>query len=209
MSDETHTEQGMDEILASIRRIISEDDSVGSHAKDEPFAGPLVLTRRVADVQAPKTAVAPAVQPEPHVQEIHILDTHVPDDLAPAPHVPPPASVQAAAPVPDAPVPSAPLEEIQPVVSAKQPVAPPDQPIVDDSAATGAASSFDKLSEAIRSTPATGPTIALPAEGRTLEDLTRDLLRPLLKAWLDEHLPSIVEARVDEEVERITRRRVR
>jgi cell pole-organizing protein PopZ len=48
----------------------------------------------------------------------------------------------------------------------------------------------------------------MPAEGRTLEDVVRELLRPLLKAWLDEHLPGIVQAAVAEEVERVSRRRV-
>jgi cell pole-organizing protein PopZ len=51
--------------------------------------------------------------------------------------------------------------------------------------------------------------IALPAPGRTLEDLTADVLRPLLKTWLDENLPDIVRDRVDEEVRRIARNRVR
>ena len=43
-------------------------------------------------------------------------------------------------------------------------------------APSAAAASFSQLSEAI----------AMPAAGRTLEDLVRELLRPLLKAWLDE-----------------------
>ena len=50
-------------------------------------------------------------------------------------------------------------------------------------------------------------SITMPAEGRTLEDLTRELLRPLLRDWLDQHLPGIVEAQVQAEVERISRRR--
>ncbi len=47
----------------------------------------------------------------------------------------------------------------------------------------------------------------LVQNARTLEDLVREMLRPLLKAWLDEHLPSIVEAQVAAEVERIARQR--
>src|SRR5215469_14946168 len=38
---------------------------------------------------------------------------------------------------------------------------------------------------------------------RTLEDIVRDLLRPLLQTWLDEHLPSIVERLVREEIARV------
>ena len=47
----------------------------------------------------------------------------------------------------------------------------------------------------------------MPADGRSLEDVTRELLRPLLKTWLDEHLPAIVQSAVEAEVERISRQR--
>jgi len=40
---------------------------------------------------------------------------------------------------------------------------------------------------------------------RTLDDLVRELLRPLLKAWLDEHLPGMVERMVRAEIERVSR----
>jgi cell pole-organizing protein PopZ len=49
----------------------------------------------------------------------------------------------------------------------------------------------------------------MPAEGRTLEDVVRELLRPLLKQWLDDNLPGIVETAVQAEVERIARGGVR
>jgi cell pole-organizing protein PopZ len=47
----------------------------------------------------------------------------------------------------------------------------------------------------------------MPEQGRTIEDVVQELLRPLLKAWLDENLLPIVQAKVEEEVERIARRR--
>ena len=40
-----------------------------------------------------------------------------------------------------------------------------------------------------------------------LEDVVRDALRPMLKLWLDENLPSVVERMVEAEIERITRGR--
>ena len=45
----------------------------------------------------------------------------------------------------------------------------------------------------------------LPLRGadRSLEDIVRDLLRPLLQTWLDEHLPGIVERLVQEEITRV------
>jgi cell pole-organizing protein PopZ len=45
----------------------------------------------------------------------------------------------------------------------------------------------------------------LSSSPRTLEDLVGDLLRPLLKAWLDEHLPPLVERLVRTEIERVAR----
>ena len=41
----------------------------------------------------------------------------------------------------------------------------------------------------------------------TLEDLVRETLRPMLKLWLDENLPSLVERMVEAEIERVTRGR--
>jgi len=40
---------------------------------------------------------------------------------------------------------------------------------------------------------------------RTLEDLTKDLLRPLLKSWLDQNLPPLVQRLIREEIERVSR----
>ena len=52
--------------------------------------------------------------------------------------------------------------------------------------------------------PAAG--LGTPANGRTVDELVADLLEPLLKDWLDRHLPAIVESVVREEVQRVTRR---
>jgi cell pole-organizing protein PopZ len=41
----------------------------------------------------------------------------------------------------------------------------------------------------------------------SLEDVVRETLRPMLKSWLDENLPRVVERMVQAEVERITRGR--
>lgn len=39
----------------------------------------------------------------------------------------------------------------------------------------------------------------------TLEGLVRELLRPMIKEWLDANLPNIVEEKVEAEVQRISR----
>ena len=45
----------------------------------------------------------------------------------------------------------------------------------------------------------------LVQNARTLEDLVREMLRPLLKSWLDDNLPGMVERIVKAEIERVSR----
>ncbi len=47
----------------------------------------------------------------------------------------------------------------------------------------------------------------LSANSRTLDDLVREMHRPMIKAWLDDNLPTMVERMVRQEIERVTRRR--
>ncbi|MFC5483761.1 PopZ family protein [Microvirga aerilata] len=44
-----------------------------------------------------------------------------------------------------------------------------------------------------------------PSQPLTVEDLMREMLRPMLKAWLDDNLPSLVERLVRAEIERVAR----
>ncbi len=48
----------------------------------------------------------------------------------------------------------------------------------------------------------------LVQNARTLEDLVREMLRPMLKAWLDDNLPGLVERLVRAEIERVSRGRI-
>jgi len=47
----------------------------------------------------------------------------------------------------------------------------------------------------------------LVKNARTLEDLVREMLRPMLKSWLDDNLPGLVERLVRAEIERVSRGR--
>lgn len=58
---------------------------------------------------------------------------------------------------------------------------------------------------AVRSSIARLNNLGIGTHGVTLEDMTRELLRPMLKEWLDEHLPSVVERLVEKEISRISR----
>ena len=47
----------------------------------------------------------------------------------------------------------------------------------------------------------------LAQNARTLEDLVREMLKPMLKSWLDDNLPNMVERLVRAEIERVSRGR--
>jgi len=125
--------------------------------------------------------------PEPSPAETHgDLDVFASPPPAPEP-------VKAAEPVKPAPQ-YAPAEEEEPPGGALV----EDEPLLGGGAHEAAASYFGRLTQ----------TIAMPTSGQTLDGVVRELLRPLLKEWLDEHLPAIVAEKVQDEVERVSRRRV-
>jgi cell pole-organizing protein PopZ len=49
--------------------------------------------------------------------------------------------------------------------------------------------------------------VVLTANARTLDDLVADMLRPMLRDWLDSNLPPLVERLVRQEIERVARGR--
>ncbi len=75
--------------------------------------------------------------------------------------------------------------------------------LLDNAKAQSLAQSFSVLKTLAE--PGVQPQIVRSGE-TSLEGMTRDLLRPMLKDWLDAHLPTIVEAMVAKEIERITKK---
>lgn len=192
---DAQAEPTMEEILASIRRIISEDDT-GAPADAAPAAQPdfgdevLELNEPVMDL--PETvspdfdfdALPVDDEPEVALEEIIVEDRWEEPEPAPAPPPPAPAPV-AAAPV-YAPEPAA-------------PAFPFDQGLVSDPIADKASTVFQKLA----------PNTTLPGmfiSGNTVEAMVGELIKPMLKDWLDANLPRIVEEKVEAEVARIARR---
>lgn len=73
----------------------------------------------------------------------------------------------------------------------------PDPVILSVEASEAAGAAFNRLADTLLSR-ATGE--------RSIEDMTRELLRGMLKQWLDDNLPGLVERLVREEIERVARR---
>lgn len=181
----------MEDILASIRRILSEDEPAPAAPAPPPApvaeaadSDVLVLdeTMQVADeppeAEPSPLAVAPLElpppEPEPEVEP-------EPEPLA--------APEPAPAPVFDLALPTA-------ATLASELMAP------ETSAA--AVSSVSGLMRTLASERSTH----VWAGGPTIEDLVREELRPLLKQWLDSYLPELVERLVAAEIERVVRRAV-
>jgi cell pole-organizing protein PopZ len=78
----------------------------------------------------------------------------------------------------------------------ENPPAPPPQQILSRSTVSAVESAFNTLANTVLSNNA-----------RTLEDLVKEMLRPMLKSWLDDNLPGLVERIVKAEIERVSRGR--
>ena len=216
-------EPSMEEILASIRRIIADDDA------SKPVQKPEEVVRLAP---APSRSAPPASPPPNSVP-------HAPDSgLSAAPDG---ETESASASVADQ---SADILDLtESMASAAQP-APSPEPNPEPSPMSGPAfrtidGSFDVSYEEAAERPA-GPqkpmerpmgeppaqllssattaavdsafnTLAqtvLVQNARTLEDLVREMLRPMLKSWLDDNLPGVVERLVRAEIERVSRGRM-
>jgi uncharacterized protein len=187
-------EPSMEEILASIRRIIADDQDGGKAApsatlqqpaRAAPAPAPPAAPRKDEDVLDLGEVATPVSRRGPSLDldqdDIGYREASEMDFDSFDVEEPP-----AAAPEPP--------RQAQPAFE------PEPQPFHErlistatDSTVTG---SFNMLAHTV-----------LTQNARTLEDLVKDLLRPMLKGWLDQNLPPLVERLVRAEIERVTRGR--
>ena len=179
-------EPSMEEILASIRRIISEDGEEGS--KHE---GPLTQT----ESDAMGSTSEPAAKPTDEVLE---LTEEVDEDGNVI------ASSEAATEL--ATVGHPPAEENEPQSETIVASSPPLEPLMEVSSEDVAVSAFAALASQVSSGSAEHRAQAISPSERTLEDHVLEMLRPMLREWLDKHLPEMVQRLVQREIDRITHR---
>ena len=227
-------EPSMEEILASIRRIIADEDAYASthgstkaekvedkfearlEAESMMPAPPAVETRETSHPAPPATArwreyESLSVSEEPNDRAIKSSSRDLDESAAS-----PPAKFSAPEPISEI----KPSEPAAPAVSrshfadheseaefAQRSDRMPMQtfagaanggrdPLLSQEATTVVDSAFNALAQTV-----------LVQNARTLEDLVREMLRPLLKSWLDDNLPSLVERLVRAEIERVSRGR--
>ncbi|HWM48659.1 MAG TPA: DUF2497 domain-containing protein [Xanthobacteraceae bacterium] len=233
-------EPSMEEILASIRRIIADDDA----GKSKPEAARArTPTPAPAPPQPAVAAAPPPPPPAPRMEEPPpvVNEQPVPPPVAefeppPPPPPLPPEPEPEPEPVADvldlteemvAPAPPA-FRKIEPAQDLAFEPPPPEpepmpepEPIPEPPQATVevARRQFHHETGDDRSLLSPSTTAAVDAafntlantvlvqNSRTLDDLVREMLRPMLKAWLDDNLPNMVERLVRAEIERVARGR--
>jgi cell pole-organizing protein PopZ len=218
-------EPSMEEILASIRRIIADDET--SKAPAKPPA-PTVAAAPPSPVPPRPAAMPPhAAEPEPVSPPWPPITQNQVDDMlakldvgqGQAPAEPEPSDIldlteQMAAPAaepeptsfqtidgePDviftdqAPPQAEPPRAVAEPRLTEPPPAPIDRSLLSSSTSAAVDSAFNALAQTV-----------LVQNARTLEDLVREMLRPMLKSWLDDNLPGLVERIVKAEIERVSR----
>jgi cell pole-organizing protein PopZ len=174
-------EPSMEEILASIRRIIAED-------------GDTTAEPATAAAAPAEPAPAPALAPEPAAPADDILD--LTDVVEPDGSV---VSLNAAPAKAEPAPPPPPLREVAP------PAEPAGEGIVSAATAAASVAAFSQITSLSSRSEPRARNLGVGAGDLTLETLVREELRPILKDWLDQYLPDIIERLVQEEITRLVR----
>jgi len=172
---EPAAEPSMEEILASIRKIISDDGPPPAEANGAATEV-VELTQAVED-------------------DGSVVNVAPPSPAPPMPVTPPPAPPRSSAPA-------------KPAVTDES--MGMDSSLVSEPAVSASASAISTLASTVEierlSSAPHADGMALGNGMRTLEDMALELMRPLLKDWLDKNLPATVDRLVQKEIERISKR---
>ena len=216
----------MEEILASIRKIISDEGTKPPAAtptgetltaeRPQPTPSP-AKPAAVSAVAVPPPVSPPAAGPAAPAEREDVLDltevvqsngavvsivrpTVAPERRASFVRTP----SEAAASGRPASEPAVPAERPAPADRAAPPANErPDDPLVSSAVAEAAIAAIARVDVSAANAE---PGVRIGSGDRTLEDIVRELLRPLLKEWLESKLPPLVEGIVREEIERVVRR---
>lgn len=194
-------EPSMEEILSSIRRIIADEQDDGDRqpaAKDA--RGPAAPGRAAAadesdDDVLELTEIAPDEPDRPAPPLRPLADTPA---VTPLHRAERDADLTRPTPAPAAPAPRSLTKEKSPVAAFEQ-----EDGLVSSTAASASTNAFARLTRAAASEERSPPP---QDSGKTVEQLVTEMMRPLLKDWLDANLPQIVERVVEQEVKKLARR---
>ena len=204
----SETEQTMEEILESIRKIVSDDSDDTITYKEDTDTPPTQTANKTKDKKDDKPAVkeevvAPIAQQDDEEDVLELVDeVNEEDDPSTLVEESPAEPVDLAEPEDPEDI------DVEPALesAAEFETSMPDMPdidalentyshrIVSEETETLGTSAFASLERSIR----------MGNAGDSLEEIVRSILRPMLKSWLDEHLPQLVENLVQQEIERMS-----
>ena len=201
MAAKPEQEPSIEEILASIRQIISDDDQPREADIDlssEPEEKFVIPVAEPEAVEEPKSSFADVLE---LTNEIHeeppeiVMDVKQEEEM-PVFTIPEPEPIKTAPPATEKVTPFPP----QPVHSH----ASPEDSIFSNVAAQATSAAFSRL---VGNIPVEREeNMAMYANGRvTLEDMVREMLKPMLRDWIDNNVPAMVERLVEKELEKLAR----
>jgi len=197
-------EPSIEEILASIRKIISDEPAPQGEAAaevtpdmpmpenlDKPIDEPNDVLDLSAYAEAPANETADHILPEPEHStfennfDLGLEESDNTDSMAPDMDI---SSIMAASEFISSPLPSMPDSLISPNI------------------ADAATAAFARLNQAASHSESAPAQTQLWVGARTIEQVVEDLMRPMLRTWLDQNLPRLVERLVEKELARMARR---
>ena len=188
----------MEDILASIRRILNEGD--GEAPAEAAEAAPLAPAAQAAPTVIAEPEIAPLAEAQPPsvavtapTEEVHA--------------VPPEKETQTASLPGNEPVEGDDVFVLDTAMmvadtAIAEPAAADEPQIASNETMAAASQSVSALKKALTERHAQ----VYQAKATSLEEIVREEVRPMLKSWLDLHLPSIVERLVRTEIERVVAR---
>ena len=195
MAEAENKDPSMDEILQSIKRIISEEDTAASATPDTPAEEDVLeLTELVHD-----DGSVESVKGASEGDLLDSIDREIDTMTHPSPEPQKPIELEAIdrppEPEPEPPAMPPPAEEKF------------EESLVSEVVASAAAAKISEFRDRVSASDER-PSIASPhfRSGETVEDLVIEFLKPMLKEWLDLHMTDIVERVVEREVRRISGR---
>jgi cell pole-organizing protein PopZ len=251
MTDENNTDEepSIEEILSSIRDIISDEDEDGEQpaaAEANEASAPAQVEESPAEEksepvvvdEAPSTPVSEDTNDDDDIldlanfaQENDDVDAEIQKEIDTEDSSDPLAGIDLGHPEDDLDITDTPVDdglseilEVESVTEKKEepikeesiedeasiPVPTIEEPIqdsddddalIDKIAETATVGAMAKLAENL--------AISNSVEGTTLEDIVRELLRPMIKTWLDDNLPNTIDRLVSKELERLAEKAIR
>ncbi len=220
MSDsKPQNDPSMDDILASIRKIISDDEARAAAGPGfgMPTSAPPHRAMQPAPPRSSPTFSGPAAPADdddvllltdlveeppplrPGMRPLEAATTGVEPQAAPSPGI--------------SPIPSPARPAVMDIDEPQPPTAGPSRPVAPLSgrdAASKAPGAPDRPNRTVTAAeqspvpPAAATQTAVT--GKSVEDLVREMLRPMLQEWMDKNLPGMVEKHLKSEIDRIPRR---